>query len=276
VLPTDGKRGAAFSSSIPKQHGAWSILIACFILGTFVGASFGVNSVVLLIAIIFGYIARHAWNVFFRQTRNKKRKSEALGWSLTYSLVSFAGGAYLLLVAGLWDILQFALLALAVGVLTLILSRQRMEFTARGEIAGIMGLTLAAPAAELVASGELSSQTVGLYVLCLFFFAGSVYHVRYLVRSKKATQGPAGERVKHGLPSIIYHVLILTIVVLGSTVFLWFPPLAPVVFIPVTIKALWTVGHRYKKPLQIRQIGYREVAHTVIFVIITGMAYYLG
>jgi CHASE2 domain-containing sensor protein len=275
-LSADGKGGPSFSSSIPKQHGAWSILIACFILGTFVGGSFGVNGAVLLVSVIFGYMARHAWNVYLRQTKDKRRKRGALGWSLMYSLISLGGGTYLLFVAGLWDILQFALLALVVGVMTLIFSRQKMEFTAGGEIAGIMGLTLAAPAAELVASGELSAQTVGLYVLCLFFFAGSVYHVRYLVRSKKATQGPAEERLKHGLPSIIYHVLILAIVVLGSTVLQWFPPLAPVALIPVVMKALWTVGHRYVKPLQVRQIGYREVAHTVIFVVIAGLAYYLG
>jgi hypothetical protein len=241
-----------------------------------VGGSFGVNGTVLLISIVFGYMARHAWNVFLRPTKDKRKKREALGWSAIYSLIPLVGGAYLLFVAGLWDMLQFAVLALIVGVMTLIFSRQKMEFTAGGEIAGIMGLTLVAPAAQLVASGELSTQTGGLYVLCLFFFAGSVYHVRYLVRSKKATQGPAGERLKSGLPSIIYHVLILIVVVLGSTVFLWFPPLALVAFIPVTIKALWTVGHRYEKPLQVRQIGYRELAHTVIFVIIGGLAYYLG
>lgn len=265
----------ALSSTFPKQHGAWSILIACFILGTFVGGSFGLSGIVLLISVIFGYMARHAWNVGLRPSRDGRMRTGALGWSAFYSLIALGGGAYLVFVAGLWGILQFALLALIIGVLTLILSKQKKEFTAGGEIAGMMGLTLAAPAAALVGAGELSIQTWGLYVLCLLFFSGSVYHVRYLVRSKKAAQGPVGERMKHGYPSIFYHLLALAIVVVGSTVIPVLPPFAPIAFIPVTIKALWTVAHRYEKTLQVRQIGYREVAHTVTFVIIAGLAYYL-
>lgn len=240
------------------------------------GGSFGVNGAVLLISVIFGYMARHAWNVFLRPAKDKRRKREALVWSVVYSLIPLAGGAYLLFIADLWDMLQLALVALIVGVLTLIFSKQKMEFTVVGEIVGMMGLTLAAPAAELVASGGFSAQTGGIYVLCFFFFAGSVYHVRYLVRSRKATQGPVGERLRYGASSMIYHVAILVLITLASTIIPLLPSLAPVAFIPVTIKALWTVGHRYQKPLQVRQIGYREVAHTVIFVIIAELAYYLG
>ncbi len=272
----DSEWRRALSSSFPKQHGAWSILIACFILGTFVGGSFGLNGIVLLISVIFGYMARHAWNVGLRPSKDGRLRTGALGLSAFYSLIALGGGAYLVFVAGLWDILQFALLALIIGVLTLILSKQKKEFTAGGEIAGMMGLTLAAPAAELVGSGELSIQTGGLYVLCLLFFSGSVYHVRYLVRSKKATQGPVGERMRHGYPSILYHLVALAMVVVGSTAIGVLPPFAPVALIPVTIKALWAVAHRFEKTLQVRQIGYNEVAHTVTFMIIAGLAYYLG
>jgi hypothetical protein len=231
---------------------------------------------VLLISVVFGYMARHSWNVSLRPTKDGRIRSGPLGWSVFYSLIALGGGAYLVFLAGLWDIMQFALLALIIGVMTLILSKQKREFTVGGELAGIMGLTLAAPAAELVGSGQLSSQTGGLYILCLLFFSGSVYHVRYLVRSKKATTGPLNERLVHGASSVVYHITILLVVFLVSTFIGLLPPLAPVALIPVTIKALWTVGHRYEKPMQVRQIGYREVAHTVIFVIIAGLAYYLG
>ncbi len=221
-------------------------------------------------------MARHAWNVGLRPSKDGKIRRGALGWSAFYSLIALGGGAYLVIVAGLWDILKFALLALIVAVLTLIFSRQKREFTVGGEITGIMGLTLTAPAAEYVASADLSLQTGGLYIMCLLFFAGSVYHVRYLVRSKKATQGPVGERMKHGYPSIRFHLLALAIVVLTSTVIPVLPPIAPLAFVPVTAKALLAVSHRYKKPPQVRQIGYREVGHTVIFMVIAALAYYLG
>jgi hypothetical protein len=245
-------------------------------LGTFVGGSFGVEGLVLLVSVIFGYIARHAWNVYLRPSKDYGRKLGVLGWSLLYSLLAFGGGAYLVFVVGLWGLLQIGLLAVIVGLLTLLFGRQRKEFTAGGEITGILGLSLAAMAAEYVSSGTFSELTISLYLLCALFFSGSVYHVRYLVRSKKETQGPVGERLAHGGSSILYHILTLFLVVLLSTFVPFFPPLAPIAFIPVTIKALWAVGRRYEKTLQVRQIGYREVAHTLIFLVLAGLAYCLG
>ncbi len=82
--------------------------------------------------------------------------------------------------------------------------------------------------------------------------------------------------MKHGDPSILFHLLALAIVVLTSTVIPVLPLFAPLAFVPVTAKALWAVSHRYEKPLKVRQIGYRDVAQTVIFVIILALAYNLG
>jgi hypothetical protein len=275
-VPENTKQGRAFSSTVPKQHGAWSILISCYALGTFVGGRLGVEGLLLLVAVTFGYIARHAWNVYLRPSKGKGRKIEVLGWSAIYSLISIGTGGYLIFISGLWDLLLIGLLALIIGMLTLLFGQQKKEFTVVGEITGILGLTLAAMAAEYVASGGFSERTISLYLLCALFFSGSVYHVRYLVRHKRASQGPARERLKYGAPSIVYHLMLMAVVVVLSVIIPIFPTFVPIAFIPVTAKALWAVGHRYERPLQVRQIGYREVAHTLIFLVLAGLAFYLG
>ncbi len=264
------------SSTVPKQHGAWSILISCYVLGTFVGGSIGLDGFVLLLSLIFSYLARHAWNVYQRTKRGSDRRTEVLMWAATYSLIVLATGAYLVMFGGLWGLLGIGAIALFLGALTILASQHGMEFTAGGEVMGILGLVLAAPAAEYVATRSISTQTIGLFILTALFFCGSVYHVRYLVRSKRATQGPFEERIKCGWKSILYHILTIVIIAYLSFVYAILPSLAIVAVIPVTLKALYTVGRRYKRTLQVRQIGYREVAHTIIFIFLASLAFYLG
>lgn len=275
-IPEDMDKRRVFSSTIPKQHGAWSILISCYILGIFVGGSIGPNGIILLVSLMFGYLARHTWNAYQRTKRGSERRKEVLMWAVVDSLIVLGTGGYLVTIGGLWNLLGLGAIALFLGALTLLLSQRGMEFTAGGEVMGILGLCLAAPAAEYVATGSASMRTVGLYILSLLFFCGSVYHVRYLVRSKKASQGILSQRMKHGWMSIFYHILALAVVVYLSAVISVLPSLAPVALVPVTIKALYVVAHRYETPLQVRQIGYREVAHTIIFVVLAGLAFYLG
>ena len=165
-------------------------------------------------------------------------------WSVVYSFIVTATGGYLVLIDGLWDLLGTGAIALFLGAFTLLLGRQRRDFTAGGEVVGILGLALAAPAAEYVVTGTSTEQTIGLYILGAFFFCGSVYHVRYLVRSRKATQGPFSERIRFGGVSLIYHLMVLALTVYLSAVAVVLPPLAPIALVPVTVKALYTVARR--------------------------------
>ncbi len=260
---------------IPRQHGAWSILISCFIIGAWLGGRFGAVNVFLLISAILAFLARHAVVVYLRPSKAAQRNKKVLALIFAYSSIILLMGAFLVLGYGLWLLLPLGFVALTFGGLTLILMARGKEFTTGGEIVGILGLTLIAPAAEYSATGVFSIKTVGLWIVCAFFFVGSVFHVRYLVRRKKESMGPPAVRLGAGGPSIVYHLAVIIVAIMLGPALHVLPYLAPVALLPVTLKALWAVGRRYERPLAVRQIGYREVVHTLVFIILVGLAFAL-
>ncbi|MFQ5910577.1 MAG: hypothetical protein ACE5IJ_07660, partial [Thermoplasmata archaeon] len=73
-----------------------------------------------------------------------------------------------------------------------------------------------------------------------------------------------------------YHLSILAAsFVLGPVAGL-FPYLAPIALLPVTSKALLSVGLRVKKASPIRLIGYTEVIHTLVFMALAGAAFLIN
>ncbi len=261
---------------IPRQHGAWSILIACFVLGVALGGGIGIETTLLLISTIAGFFAQHAASLYLRLLKKfDKRWKGALSWTIGYAFVFLSAGALLIILYDLWFLLLLGFLSLLFIAATLILRRKRKEFTTTGELFEIIGLCLVAPAAEYATSGIFSIQTVGLWVICAFFFGGSVFHVRYLVRNHTETGGPFLVRVRAGLSSIVYHLIVFGTSVGLSTVMGILPSLAPIALLPVTFKALWAVGRRYEAALPIRRIGYIELIHTLIFVFFAILAFHM-
>ena len=266
-MPEESRDRTALAMTLPRQHGAWSILLACFVIGTLVGNTLNLRVPLVFFAVIFGFLARHGVGVYSRAPRTDDRKNRVLIWTSIYSLVVLTAGGLLVIVHELWQLLPLGLIIFAFGFATLVLSQRRMETTAGGELVGILGLTLVAPAAEYVASGLFSSQTVGLWILCAFFFCGSVFHVRYLVRRRAESVGPLSVRLKAGWPSVVYHLVVLCIsVVLGSAGMI--PLLSPVALLPAALKAWVAVGRRVRTPLPVRWIGVIEVLCTIAFLVL--------
>ncbi len=261
-------------SVIPKQHGAWAVLISCFVLGMAIGGNLGVETVLLLVSVIAGFLAQHTADLYLRLFKKTDRlRKKVLAWGIGYSSVFISAGALLIIWYDLWFLLLLGFLALFFITTTLILRQKRKAFTTAGELVEMIGLSLVAPVAEYSTTGVFSTQTVGLWVICTFFFGGSVFHVRYLVRKHTETSGPLLVRFSAGLPSIVYHLIVFAASVGLSTIMGILPSFAPIALLPVTFKALWTVGRRYEAALPIRRIGYFELTHTLIFVFLAVLAF---
>ncbi len=261
---------------IPRQHGAWSVLISCLVLGMAIGGRLGAESVLLMVSVIAGFFAQHTASLYLRLLKKiDKRRKKVLAWAIGYSSLFLSVGALLIIWYDLWFLLLLGFLALLFIATTLILRQKRKEFTTAGELVEILGLSLVAPAAEYSTTGVFSTQTVGLWMICTFFFGGSVFHVRYLVRKQTETAGPLLVRFRAGLPSIVYHLIVFATSVGLSTIMGILPSLAPIALLPVTFKALWAVGRRYEAALSIRRIGYVELIHTLIFMFLAVWAFHM-
>jgi hypothetical protein len=258
---------SAFGLTISRQYGAWSMLVACFLIGALVGSGWSPRILVLLPAVVFGYMTRYGAGVYLRSSVTKERRG-VLAWTAVYSALVLVAGGALVFVYELWMLLPLGVIIIAFGVATVVLSQRKMDTTTSGELVGILGLTLVAPAAEYVSSGVVSTGTVGLWLLCAFFFCGSVFHVRYLVRRRSESIGPAKARMEAGWPSLAYHLVVLCIsLVLAFARVL--PSVAPAVLIPTAVRASVAVGVRFRKPVPVRRIGMTEVLNTIVFLVLT-------
>lgn len=264
-----------FALTVPRQHGAWSALISCFILGTAVGGSFGMEAILLLVSVFTGFLARHSAALYLRLSRTDDNRKKVLTLAIGYFSVFLSVGALLVIWYELRVFLLLGFFALVFLSIMLILEQQRREFTIMGELIGMVGLSLVAPAAEYSTTGVFSTQTVGLWIICSLFFGGSVFHVRYLVRKRIESTGPSLVRIRAGLPSVAYHLAALAVAVSLGTFIGILPSFSPMALLPVTLKALWAVGRRYKAPLPVHRIGYVELIHTLIFVFLAVSVFHM-
>jgi hypothetical protein len=241
-----------------------------------IGGNLGGETVLVLVSVIAGFLAQHTASLYLRLLKKiDKLRKKVLTWAIGYSSVFISAGALLIIWYDLWFLLLLGFLALLFIATTLILRQKRKEFTTAGELVEILGLSLVAPVAEYSATGVFSTQTVGLWVICTFFFGGSVFHVRYLVRKHTETSGPLLVRLRAGLPSIVYHLIVFAASVGLGTIMGILPSFTPIALLPVTFKALWAVGRRYEEALPIRRIGYVELIHTLIFVFLAILAFHM-
>lgn len=258
-----------FTSTVPRQHGAWSILLASYVLGVGCAGRWTTASLVLLAAALFGFLARQAAVVFLRLPHGDERTAGVAVWGALYGVSAALAGYFLLLGFALW---RLALLGVAAGFvfcLSAALERKRLDKTLGGEVLGVLGLTLVAPAAAYAATGDFDLRTGALWFLAAGFFAATVVHVRYVMRRRRerapSTQA-AASLVCHGM-------LVAAAVALANQNLV--PPLTPVALLPAVARAVRAVGARSDARVAVRRLGWAEVAVTTAFVGLTVLAYHL-
>jgi hypothetical protein len=274
VKPGSPKHEArsGFALTVPRQHGAWSMLLAGFVLGLASGNRFGAEGLLLLVAVFFGFCARHAAGLFLRPARSNRR-THVLLWAIGYASVALFAGAWLVVGYHRWLLLPLGGVALVLAGASVILEQRRQDRTTVGELVGVLGLSVVLPAAAYAATGVFGATTAGLWALGAFFFGGSVFHVRYLVRHRRESGGPLASRWRAGGLAVAYHLAALAASI-GLSAVDALPPLAPLALLPVAVKSLWAVGRRREGEINIRHIGYVELAHTLIFLAIAILAFH--
>ena len=260
--------------TIPRQHGAWTALIACFLLGTIAARTPGHESLFVLFAMIALFCLREGIAQLLRKRPNSPSQAELHAGIAFWAIVALGAAAGLMHCGLLQALLLPALLGGVLFLISLKFGRRRKdEMSLPGELLGMAGLSIAAPAAEAAASGMISERTLGLWLLSLVFFEASVFHVRHVVRHHRACRGSLRDRITSGLPSVAVHVAGFTLLLVLSASS-QMPRMAPLVFVPVLIKSIYSIAVRDRSPLRITRVGLSELAHTVVFVGLSASLYF--
>ena len=189
-------------------------------------------------------------------------------WIMLYFGLFLLTGAWLVLGYKLWLLGLLGIVGVGLAAFSLSLEKDKRDMTLGGQIINILGLSLIAPAAHYCASGSYSLKTLGVWLVCIPFFLGSVFHVRFLVRRRLEAAGEFSERLRAGFVSLAFHLsALLAVMVLSKLKVI--PLFAPLALVPVTLKALWPIIRRNRNPLPAKLLGRLELIHTLVFLVIT-------
>lgn len=263
-------RGAAAVSlraTIPRQHGAWWVLLLGYVLGVAVGDAL-VPAALLLPIVLAVLPLRHTALLWLRTPPDSDRR-RALAWPLAgYCVLLLAPLFPLLLVYQRWTLAPLGLVAGSLGLATAWLEWHDRDRTLGGELLGMLGLSTVIPAAACAAGHDLGPALVGLWLLGAMNFCGSVLHVRFVVRGARADSGHAGA------VSLAYHGAMVGLA-WGLGVWGLVPNLAVWALLPAAARAAWAALKPGGRRLSVRRLGFEELAFAAAFTLLAAVAFRL-
>jgi len=256
---------------IPREHGAWGLLLVPMITGAgvaFRDSSHALPFLLLLISALALFWLRTPVESLLGtsalRAQNKDERRTVAVVILCLSAVATASLATLLWAGRnpkLWLIgIAVAVAFASQSVLRKLGRRTRML----SEMIGTVGLTLGAPAAYYVMTGKLDA-TAWMLWFANFIFAGNQIHY---VQLRIHTARVEGMRDKFTKGWAFATGQLLMAVVLAATCWLKLMPwLALIAFAPLLVRG-WLYFVEKPAPLQVRRLGWNELSQAVIFCIL--------
>ncbi|MBN6189361.1 YwiC-like family protein [Aneurinibacillus sp. BA2021] len=228
---------------LPKQHGAWAMLLVPFWLGV-AASAFRLGHVLLFVGWFFLYVASYAGLML---AKGKRTKTYA-GWTAVYAAL-----AALCLVFPIMEqprLLWFGVSVVPLFALSLYYSAQNRDRALANDMSAILVFSLAGAASYFYGTGRVDGQAGFVVLVSFLFFLGSTLYVKTMIREKNSRT--------YRNASWGYHVLLVLVwLLLGK----WWVGLA---FVPSLFRAVAFYGRK----LSILQVGVYEIGNAAAFFII--------
>lgn len=244
----------------PKEPGAWAMLLLPLIISLGV-AGFNPPGVGFSGAAIALFCARSPLEALVRG-----RGAGAIRWAGVYAFCLLTFTAGLLVFYRLWLLLPLGAAALGLLGCYLLLVRWRRERTGWGELVLIGGLALGGVGAYYAATGRMGSLALTLGLMSFLYSGSGVFFVRMMVRRPARGQLPLARSLSLGRGMLLY-LAGVGVAVGGLAWFGQMPPLAPLSFLPLALKAL-TGMLLFRGKAPIRLLGFMEVGHAALFTLL--------
>lgn len=262
---------------IPREHGAWGLLLVPLVTGAGVAfrESFNVLPVLLLLSAALAlfwlrtpFESLLGTSAMRAQTREERRAVlvviAVLGVvaSLSLAVLLWAGRN-----PALWLIGSAAVLAFAAQALLKKLSRRTRMLS---EVVGTIGLTAAAPAAYYVIAGKFDLTAWMIWVANLLFAGDQIHYVQLRIHTARVEGFRA--KLSRGWAFVVGQAImtaVLTVCCVGSLL----PPLASLAFVPLLFRG-WFYFIQKPGPLVVRRLGWSELTHAITFCALFIGAFY--
>jgi hypothetical protein len=244
-----GLSHASTKPPMPREHGAWGILLIPFAIAVGIAGVWNLQTALLLVSVICFYLARTSF------------LKEDMPWTLFLLTGSVVCLGPLLGVWQLWWLVVF-------GAMAAPLAFRKTGHSIAAQLIAVAGMTLTAPAAWYAATGRLDQHAWLLWGLNFLYFAGGVFyvkmHVAAAIRHKPIDR--TSERLALGAATFSYNAgMSATLVVLATT--RWISWAALLAYAPVVMRAFLGV-FRLSPELRIKRLGWIEVAYSLVFAVL--------
>lgn len=232
---------------LPKQHGAWAMLIIPFWLGV-AASGFQWKHIPFFMGWLLLYLATYPMLLLFKG----KKISFYRKWTLIYSIP-----ALLFLLIPLWArpvIIVFGFAMIPFFLLNAYFSWKKNDRALLNDISAIMAFGLAGLASSFLSEGNLSLDAILVITSSVLFFIGSTFYVKTMIREKN---NPVYKRI-----SWSYHIIVPILFAISG---FWIVAIA---FFPSLVRAIYYYG----KPMTMKKVGILEIINAAFFFILIVIA----
>ncbi|WP_053217181.1 YwiC-like family protein [Virgibacillus senegalensis] len=226
---------------LPKQHGAWAMLIIPFFLEAIAG-HFTFWHLPLFLGWLSLYLTTHPFIMVFKKKRNNSLYKRGA--------TIFGGAALLFLIPVLWiewRLIFFGLSMLPLFLINIYFAKRKKERAFFNDVAAVITFCIGGLASYFLGTGIIDQTALVLASYNFLFFFGSIFYVKTMIREKKNRQ--------FYYLSWIYHLLLT-----AGSFFIGGFWLA-IAYVPSLLRAWFMPG----KLFSIKQIGILEILNSIFF-----------
>lgn len=232
---------------LPKQHGAWAMLIIPFWLGV-VASGFIWQHIPFFLGWLLLYLATYPMLLLFKG----KKVPFYRKWTFIYLLP-----ALLLLQFPLWtrpSIVIFGFAMVPFFLINAYFSKKKNDRALLNDFSAIIAFGIAGLASGYLPEGAINGDTILIFITSTAFFIGSTFYVKTMIREKK--------NVVYKRVSWAYHLII-------PAIYLFFGYwIVAISFIPSLVRAIYLYG----KPYTMKKVGILEIVNAAIFFFVIVIA----
>jgi hypothetical protein len=253
---------------VPREHGAWGMMLVPLVTGAVVATRTGMNSAglaILLVAVLSLFWLRTPLESWLGTSAIKAQTDYERGL-LVKAIVAIGVVAAGNVAALLWSGHNRALLIIgAIAALAFAVQAGMKGLGRKGrmpaQIVGAIGLTSTAACAYYVATGRLDRTAIALWLANWLFAADQIHFVQVRIHSSRAMTFK--EKLQPGLGFLVGQFGLMGAIVAACRLG-FFPAAIALAFLPILLRGtLWFI--RPRQPLDVHKLGFSELAQALVF-----------
>lgn len=266
------------SMVIPREHGAWGMLLVPLAAGAVVaaasGAHYGPLAVLVFVALDLFWLRTpvEAWlGTTPIKAQSPRERRVVVQIALLLAVAAALGIGWLFSAGFAKGLLVIGAIAAAAFLMQAVVKGIGRSARMPAQVIGAIGLTSTAAAAYYVTSGRLDRVAVALWVANWLFAGNQVHFVQLRIRGSRA--GTVTEKMRQAYGFLAGQALLLGFILVGTSMDI-FPRLTIIAFVPALLRgSVWFA--RGRQPLDVHKLGFSELRHALLFGALIGAAFRL-